>query len=62
MMKPRTQSDKGQIRRKRGDTRIDTVEKDYGVDFGVRGDMQLSTYLKEEGHRSLSKALERVRK
>ena len=62
-MPPKTKkTPSGRIHQKRGDTRIDTIEKDYGVDFGVRGDMQLSTYLKEEGHRSLSKALERVRK
>lgn len=48
---------KGQIRRKRGDTRIGSIEKQYGVDMGVRSDMKLSTYLEEKGYSSLSKAV-----
>mgnify|MGYP001109297194 CR=1 FL=1 len=43
-------------------TRVDKVEKDFKVDFGVRGDMKLSTYLKREGYKSLSKALEVIDK
>lgn len=50
----------GQFQRKRGDTLIRTIEKDYKVDFGVRGDKRLSTYLKENGLPSLSKALKKV--
>ena len=52
----------GQIRRKREDTLIKNVEKKYDVDFGVRGDMKLGTYLKEKGLPSLSKALGKVAK
>ena len=50
----------GQIRRKREDTLIKNIERKYNVDFGVRGDMTLGTYLKEKGLPSLSKALDKV--
>ncbi len=42
-------------RRKRVDTKMSTIEKRYGRDFGVRSDMKLGTYLKREGYPSLSK-------
>ncbi len=51
---------KTQFRQKRSDTKIGTVEKQYGVDFGVRTDMKLGNYLKEKGLPSLSKALDSV--
>ena len=50
----------GQFQRKRGDTLIKNIEKTYGVDFGVRGDTKLSTYLKNEGLPSLSKAISKT--
>jgi len=49
-----------QFRRKREDTLIKNIEKDYNVDFGVRGDKKLGTYLKDKGLPSLSKALDKV--
>ena len=52
----------GQPRQKREDSLIGNIEKTYKVDFGVRGDMQLGTYLKERGLPSLAKALEKVKK
>ena len=55
-----TKTNSGQFQRKRGDTLIKNVEKTYKVDFKVRGDTKLSTYLKKEGLPSLSKALEKV--
>ncbi len=45
------------FRRKRGDTLIGTIEKVYKVDLGARSDMKLSTYLKQEGLPSLSRAI-----
>lgn len=48
------------IHQKRGDTLIKNIEKTYKVDFGVRGDKKLSTYLKDEGLPSLSKALKKA--
>lgn len=49
------------IRRKRSDTKIGSVEKTHGVDFGVRSDMKLGKFLKETGFDSLSKALKQAR-
>ena len=46
------------IRRKRGDTKIGSIEKQYRVDLGVNSNMKLSTYLNRKGYSSLSKALE----
>jgi hypothetical protein len=52
----------GQIKRKRGDTLIGNIEKQYGVNFKVRSDMKLGSYLKQKGLPSMSKALDRVEK
>jgi hypothetical protein len=61
-MSDRQQTERGQIRKKRGDTLIRTIEKEYDVDFGVRSDTKLATYLKDSGVPSLSKALKKIRK
>lgn len=45
------------IRQKRGDTKMGTIEKKYGKDFGVRSDKHLGVFLKESGYPSLSKLL-----
>lgn len=44
---------------KRGDTKIGTIEKKYGVDLGVRSDMTLRKYLKEKGYTSLANMLKK---
>jgi hypothetical protein len=46
----------GEIRRKNGSTRVETLRKTYGEDFapGVRSDMKLDTLLERTGARSLS--------
>jgi hypothetical protein len=49
-----------QIRQKRSDTKVGTIEKKYGVDLGARPDMKLGNYLKREGLPSMSKALKSV--
>lgn len=36
------------------DTLVSTIEKQYGRDFEVRGDMQLGTLLEETGKASLN--------
>lgn len=46
-----------ELRRKRSDTKIGTIEKKYGRDFGVRSDKELGQVLKETGFPSLSKLL-----
>ncbi len=45
------------FRKKRADTKMGTVEKKYGRDFGVRSDKKLENFLKEQGYPSLSKLL-----
>jgi len=42
----------GQLRDKRNDTHMGTIERQYDRDFGVRSDMQLGTFLKQELSRS----------
>ncbi|MCE9585061.1 hypothetical protein K8Q94_00345 [Candidatus Nomurabacteria bacterium] len=59
-MSDRQQTSNGQFKKRRGDTRIGTIEKEYGVDFGVRSDTKLATYLEENGVPSLSKALKKL--
>ena len=41
-----TKTTSPQFRRKRIDTKIGTIEKQYGKDFGVRSDKELGSYLK----------------
>lgn len=55
----RSRDESGELRRKRGDTQVSTVEDMYDKDFGVRGDMHLETLLKREGAASLSDLLRR---
>lgn len=50
----RTRNENGQLRDKRDDTHMGTIEKQYGKDFGVRSDMHLGTYLQERGIKSLN--------
>lgn len=38
--------------------RLSEIEKDYGVDFGVKTDTELSTYLRKLGYPSLAKCLQ----
>lgn len=53
----RSRDEDGKLRRKRGDTKIETIEREYGVDFRVRGDMRLETLLEREGATSLHQLL-----
>ena len=50
------------FRKKRGDAKIGPIEKQYGVDFGVRSDKKLEQFLKENNLPSLSKAIEKANK
>jgi len=40
---------------------VGQLEKEYGVDFGVRSDMKLETYLEKEGFPSMSKVLQKLK-
>jgi hypothetical protein len=53
----RSRNDSGPLRAKRSDTLVSTIEKQYGVDFGVRGDMKLGTLLGREDKDSLNDLL-----
>jgi hypothetical protein len=55
----RARNDSGSLRGKRSDTRVDTIEKMYDRDFGVRGDMHLGTLLEQEGVDSLADLLKK---
>ena len=50
----RGRNEDGQLRQKRGDTHIETIEKQYGIDLNVRGDMHLNTYLDKNNINSLN--------
>lgn len=50
----RSRNQSGQLRDKRDDTHMGTIEKQYGRDFGVRSDMRLGTFLKEKRIASLN--------
>lgn len=51
----------GQLRAKRGDTLVGTIETQYGVDLGMRSDARLDTALDRYGVDSLSQLLKVVR-
>ena len=53
----RSRTESGPLRDKRNDTHMGTIEKQYGRDFGVRSDMELGTYLKQSGYKSLNDLL-----
>ncbi|AMP07492.1 hypothetical protein CPter91_5204 [Collimonas pratensis] len=51
----------GEIRKKRGDTQVGTLRKEYGESFakGYRSDAELGTVLKKEGVDSLDQLLKK---
>ena len=53
----RSRDENGQLRRKRGDTEVGTIEEQYGRDFDARSDMHLKTLLEREGAGSLHELL-----
>ena len=50
----RSRNKDGELRDKRDDTQVKTIEKKYDRDFGVRGDMHLGTLLEKTGQKSLN--------
>jgi hypothetical protein len=55
----RSRNQDGQLRDKRDDTHMGTIERQYGIDLEVRSDMQLGTYLKQNGYASLNDLINR---
>ena len=51
----------GELRQKRGDTLVGTIEKQYDVDFYCRSDMRLETLRKEVGLTGIKELLEAAR-
>jgi len=47
----------GDLRRKRSDTHMGTIEQMYNRHFKVRSYMELGTYLKKTGYESLKELL-----
>lgn len=59
MRGPRSRTKDGTLREKRSDTHIGTIEKQYGIDLGVRSDMHLGTYLDKNNVASLNDLINR---
>jgi hypothetical protein len=57
----RPRNEDGELRQKRADTLVRTLEKEYDVDLGRRGDMQLGTLRKELGVTDIKDILKRSR-
>lgn len=53
----RSRNESGDLRKKRGDTYVSTIENQYHVDFNVRSDMHLKTLLEQKGYKSLNDLL-----
>lgn len=56
----RRRTNSGTFRRKRGDTRIGKIEKEYNINLGRRSDMKLSTYLRQSGYKSLGNVIDQA--
>ena len=54
----RSRDNNGQVRHKRSDTHMGTIEEQYARGFGVRSDMQLGNFLKENNLESLHQLIE----
>lgn len=50
------------FREKRSDTRVDTIEAQYGINLNARGDMLLGNLLEERGFDSLTQLLKAYRR
>jgi hypothetical protein len=50
----RSRNDNGELRKKRSDTHIGTIEQNYNIDLNVRSDMHLGTYLEKNNIVSLN--------
>lgn len=50
----RSRNQDGQLRDKRNDTHMGTIEREYNRDFGVRSDMELGNFLERNNVASLN--------
>ncbi len=58
----RPRDENGELRQKRADTLVRTLEKEYDVDLGRRGDMKLGTLREETGVVDIKDILKQARK
>jgi hypothetical protein len=54
-----SRNEDGHLRQKRGDTHVATIEEQYGLNLGARGDMHLNTLLERENVASLNDLISR---
>ena len=54
----RSRDESGPLRRKRIDTQMGTIEANYDRGFGVRSDMELGNYLRQNGIASLHQLID----
>ena len=52
----------GELRKKRGDTLVETIEEMYHVDFGVRSDMKLETLREEFSEDEIAELIRKARR
>lgn len=50
----RSRNEDGLLRKTRSDKHVETLESQYGVDFGVRDDMHVGTLLEKTGMASVN--------
>ena len=50
----RSRNEDGHLRKTRSDKHVETLENQYGVDFGVRDDMHVGTLLEKAGIASVN--------
>lgn len=55
----RSRNEDGELRQKRSDTHVSTIENKYDVNFGVRSDMHLGTLLEKQNVESLAQLLKK---
>lgn len=58
----RSRNKTGELREKRGDTRVDTIERQYNINIGMRGDAHLDTALDRHKVDSLHELVEKLKK
>lgn len=57
----RTRNGDGELRQKRGDTRVGNIEREYDIDLGVRSDMRLDTLRQRTGLTSIEDLVRQAR-
>ena len=57
----RTRDENGRLRQKRADTLVGNIEREYGVDFKVRSDMELGTLRDKTGLASIDALVRKAR-